>query len=88
MAQAVVFPELAPLDGALVIAVLLAATGIEPPRLDRRARRRGDMDVTPRRRYPQRVDPRERAFVANDAIVRVDYAEPAAELPAGEGAGA
>lgn len=70
-----------------MIAVLLAAADVEPPRLDVAPRRRRDVDVAPRWRHPQRIDAREHATISNDPIIvvhiakaralRADPAEPA-----------
>src|SRR3569833_1522726 len=70
-----VFAQLASLDRTLVVAILLAPARIKAPGLNRRTRRRRDVDVAPRRRHAQRVDARERPFVANRALVCVDVSK-------------
>src|SRR5215471_9868963 len=71
-----VLPQLAELDSALVISILLSAARIEAPRLDHRARRARDVHVAPCRWNAKRLDAREHPSVANDTTVRIAILEP------------
>src|SRR5581483_2833745 len=66
-----------------VVQVLPPARGVVPGRLQLRARPRGDPDVAPRRRNPQRVDPRERRRIVDPVPLPIEVPEPApgAESP-------
>src|SRR5262249_13097552 len=74
--NAMILPQFAPFDRPLVIAVLLAASRVEAPGLNRRPRTGGDVHVAPRRRNAERGDPVERPTSAKDTTVLVDVAEP------------
>ncbi len=75
LSHPMILAELAPLDCALVVPVLLSAARVVPPRLNGAARRGGDVHVTPRGRHSHRVDPVERATVADRALLRVHVPE-------------
>ena len=74
-AHAIVLALLARGDGALVIAILLAPLHVEAPRLDRRARGRGDVHVAPGGRNLHRVDARELLRVAHRPALRMRVLE-------------
>ena len=76
LAHAMMLAQLASLDRAFVVAILLAPARVESPCLNRRARRVGDVHVAPRRRNAQRRDTRQRATITNQATIRVAILEP------------
>src|SRR5262249_6106327 len=76
--DAVVLPELSSLDGSRVIPILLSASRVETPRLNGRARGRGDVDVAPGRRHAKGIDASERPRVANRLVLGVYVAESSA----------
>src|SRR5258708_4003115 len=70
LAHPVVFAQLSTLHGARVVAILLAALPIHPPRLHLVRGGRSDMDVGPARRNHERPDAPECTGVAHQAAVR------------------
>ena len=73
LSHSIVLPQIAPLDGARVIAVLLAPARVEAPRLNAGARARGHVHVAPGGRNAERIDARQSAPIAHQMprLVRV-----------------
>ena len=64
-----------------VIAVLQPAGAVDAGRLELGPRPRGELDVLPRRRDREAVQPRDRLGVADPAALRVEVAERPAAFP-------
>ena len=75
LSDSMIFAKLAPLDRALVVAVLLSSARVEAPGLNGRSRRSSDVNVAPRRRNSQRDESRDCPPIGNDMPARIDVAK-------------